>query len=52
MEKINLQQKLNLFSEHWSPHVVAELNGQQVKLAKLLGEFDWHVHANEDELFG
>ena len=51
MEKINLQQKLNLFSEHWSPHVVAELNGQQVKLAKLLGEFDWHVHADEDELF-
>ncbi|HEV2150008.1 MAG TPA: cupin domain-containing protein [Longimicrobiaceae bacterium] len=51
MEKVNLAEKLALFSEHWSPKVVAELNGQQVKLAKLLGEFDWHHHEHEDELF-
>ena len=51
MEKINLASKLSLFSEHWSPKVVAELNGQQVKLAKFKGEFLWHQHENEDELF-
>lgn len=51
MEKINLEQKLALFSEHWSPKVVGELNGQQVKLAKLKGEFVWHKHELEDELF-
>ena len=51
MEKVNLAEKLALFSEHWSPKVVGELNGQEVKLAKLEGEFVWHHHANEDELF-
>lgn len=51
MQKVNLAQKFGLFSEHWSPKIVGELNGQQVKLAKLLGEFDWHHHAKEDELF-
>jgi len=51
MEKINLEQKLSLFSEHWSPKIVGELNGQQVKLAKLKGEFVWHKHDLEDELF-
>ena len=51
MRKVNLQDKLNLFSEHWSPKIVAELNGQQVKLVKLRGEFIWHRHDNEDELF-
>ena len=51
MEKINLTQKLALFSEHWSPKVVGELNGQQVKIAKLKGEFVWHKHEHEDELF-
>ncbi len=51
MEKVNLQQKLSLFSEHWSPKIVGELNGQHVKLAKLKGEFVWHKHQNEDELF-
>jgi mannose-6-phosphate isomerase-like protein (cupin superfamily) len=51
LEKINLASKLSLFSEHWSPKVVAELNGQQVKLAKFKGEFLWHQHENEDELF-
>ncbi len=48
---VNLKNKLSLFSEHWSPKIVGELNGQQVKLAKLLGEFDWHHHDEEDELF-
>lgn len=51
MEKVNLAEKFSLFSEHWSPKVVGELNGQQVKLAKLLGTFDWHHHEQEDELF-
>lgn len=51
MEKINLSEKLGLFSEHWSPKIIAELNGQQVKLAKLQGEFVWHQHEAEDELF-
>ncbi|AMQ57763.1 cupin domain-containing protein [Algoriphagus sanaruensis] len=51
MEKINLQEKLSLFQEHWSPKIVGELNGQHVKLAKLKGEFIWHHHELEDELF-
>ena len=51
MQKVNLEQKFNLFSEHWSPKVVGELNDQYVKLAKLKGEFVWHHHENEDELF-
>ena len=51
MDKVNLQEKLAMFSEHWSPRVVGELNGQQVKLAKLKGEFIWHRHENEDEMF-
>lgn len=51
MEKVNLIQKLSLFSDHWSPKIVGELNGQQVKLVKLKGEFVWHKHDVEDELF-
>ena len=51
MDKINLINKFEMFSEHWSPKVVGELNGQQVKLAKLKGEFIFHQHENEDELF-
>ncbi len=51
MEKININEKLNLFSEHWSPKIVGALNGQQVKLAKFQGEFVWHKHEHEDELF-
>jgi mannose-6-phosphate isomerase-like protein (cupin superfamily) len=51
MEKINLTDKFSLFNEHWSPKIVAELNGQHVKVAKLLGEFEWHKHDHEDELF-
>jgi mannose-6-phosphate isomerase-like protein (cupin superfamily) len=51
MEKVNVVEKLRLFSDHWHPRIVGELNGQYVKLAKVEGEFDWHQHANEDELF-
>ncbi len=51
MEKVALAHKLQLFSDYWSPKIVGELNGQHVKLVKLLGEFVWHKHDNEDELF-
>ena len=51
MEKINLAEKLASFAERWSPKVVAELNGQQVKLVKVQGTFVWHHHDVEDELF-
>jgi mannose-6-phosphate isomerase-like protein (cupin superfamily) len=51
LEKINLAGKFALISEQWSPKVVAELNGQQVKLAKVEGSFVWHQHEDEDELF-
>ncbi len=51
MEKVDLAAKLQLFSDHWHPRIVGELNGQQVKLAKLKGAFVWHAHAEEDELF-
>lgn len=50
-ECIDLAEKLSRFHQHWMPHLVARLNGQEVKLAKLLGEFVWHQHENEDELF-
>jgi mannose-6-phosphate isomerase-like protein (cupin superfamily) len=51
VEKVNLSEKLALFDEHWSPKIVAELNAHFVKLVKLLGEFSWHHHDEEDELF-
>jgi Mannose-6-phosphate isomerase len=51
MDKVNLKEKFSLFSEYWSPKIVGELNGQQVKLAKFKGEFVWHHHEHEDELF-
>lgn len=51
MEKVNLAQKLSSFSEHYSPRIVGELNGQHVKLVKAKGEFVWHHHDHEDELF-
>jgi mannose-6-phosphate isomerase-like protein (cupin superfamily) len=51
MEKINIREKLALFSDHWNPRVVGELNGQHVKVVKFQGEFVWHDHAAEDELF-
>jgi mannose-6-phosphate isomerase-like protein (cupin superfamily) len=51
MEKINVAQKMALFNDYFNPRVVGELNGQQVKLVKFQGEFVWHKHDNEDELF-
>ena len=51
MHKVNIGDKLAAITEHWSPRIVAELNGQQVKLAKLKGEFVWHHHDTQDELF-
>jgi len=51
MNKINLSEKLALFTTHWEPKIVGELNGQQVKLVKFLGPFVWHKHDAEDELF-
>jgi len=51
MVRIDLRQKFATFDEHWSPRIVAELNGQQVKVVKFRGEFVWHHHDHEDELF-
>lgn len=51
MEKINLKEKFAQFSDHWNPRIISELNGQQVKVTKLKGEFFWHHHEHEDELF-
>jgi len=51
MRKVNLAEKLATFSDHFSPKIVAELNGQQVKLVKFQGDFVWHQHDAEDELF-
>jgi len=51
MQKVNLDEKLASFSDHWSPKIVGELNGQHVKLVKFQGEFVWHHHEHEDELF-
>lgn len=48
---VNLVEKLNQFNEYWSPKIIGELNDSYVKLAKLKGEFVWHRHENEDELF-
>jgi mannose-6-phosphate isomerase-like protein (cupin superfamily) len=48
---IDLREKFAAFSERWSPRIIADLNGQHVKLVKLLGEFVWHHHNEEDELF-
>ena len=51
MDTINLEQKLSLFSEQWTPKIIGELHGQHVKLAKPQGEFVWHQYEYEDELF-
>ena len=48
---INLADKLNLFTEHWSPKIIAEMDGYQFKLAKLQGDFVWHRHSDTDEAF-
>src|SRR5713101_6817308 len=51
MNKASLKEKFALIHEHWRPKVVAELNGQELKLVKFVGVFPWHLHENEDELF-
>ncbi len=51
MNKVNLVEKFNSVTGYWNPHVVGELNGQQVKLVKFKGPFTWHHHENEDEMF-
>jgi mannose-6-phosphate isomerase-like protein (cupin superfamily) len=48
---INLDEKFSLFSEHWRPKVIAALNGQEIKIVKVKGEFPWHCHEKEDEFF-
>ncbi len=50
-EKVSIYEKLELFQDYWNPRIIGELNGQHVKLVKLLGEFVWHKHEVEDELF-
>jgi mannose-6-phosphate isomerase-like protein (cupin superfamily) len=51
MDKVNLTQKFSLINDHWSPKIVGELNESYVKVAKLKGEFVWHHHEKEDEMF-
>ncbi|MEO5718081.1 MAG: cupin domain-containing protein [Chthoniobacterales bacterium] len=51
MNKVNLADKFAAFTEHWRPKIVGELNGQEVKVVKFQGEFPWHQHETEDELF-
>lgn len=51
MEKVNIREKLNLIHDHWNPRIIGELNGQHVKAVKIKGEFMFHHHENEDELF-
>ncbi len=51
MQKVNVTEKLNQISDYWNPRVAAELNGQQIRLVKISGEFEFHKHENEDEMF-
>jgi len=51
MQVVNLAEKFSLFTETWTPKIIGELNGQHVKLARLKGEFVWHSHKDEDEMF-
>lgn len=51
MEKINLKEKLSMFSDHWSPKIIAEMNDYQIKLVKIEGDFVWHNHEDTDEMF-
>jgi len=51
IKKVSIAKKMSLFNDHWSPRIVGELNGQQIKLVKAQGEFDWHKHDNEGEMF-
>ena len=51
VKKINIDQKLSLFNDHWNPRIIGELNKQHVKLAMIKGDFIWHKHDKEDEMF-
>ena len=51
MQKVNIAEKFTLFNEHFTPKIIGEANGQHVKIAKIQGEFVWHSHEHEDELF-
>ncbi|MDJ0839588.1 MAG: cupin domain-containing protein [Acidobacteriota bacterium] len=51
MQRIDLAEKFSLFTDRWQPRIVAELNGQHVKIARIQGEFIWHDHPDEDEMF-
>jgi len=51
MNKVDVNEKLTLFGDYWNPKIVGDLNGQHIKLAKFKGEFVWHKHDNEDEMF-
>lgn len=51
IKKVNLAEKFSQFTDHWNPRIVGELNGQHVKLSKFKGDFVWHSHDEEDELF-
>ncbi|WFR55816.1 cupin domain-containing protein [Anaerocolumna sp. AGMB13025] len=51
MDKVNLEEKLNLINEYWSPKILGEVNESYIKVAKLKGEFLWHLHEQEDEMF-
>lgn len=51
MEKINFEEKFKLFNEYWSPRIIGEVNDSYIKIAKFRGEFTWHTHENEDEMF-
>ncbi|WP_406685591.1 cupin domain-containing protein [Seonamhaeicola sp. MEBiC1930] len=51
IQKISIADKMSLFSDHWNPRIVGELNGQHIKLVKAQGEFEWHKHDKEDEMF-
>ena len=51
MTKVNLSEKFDLFSEAWTPKIVGDMNGMHIKLAKFRGDFDWHSHEHEDEMF-
>ena len=51
MTKVNLAEKLAQFSDHWQPRLAGRVNGTDVRLVKIQGDFDWHAHANEDEMF-
>ncbi len=50
-DKVNITDKFSQFNDHWNPRIIGELNGQYVKIAKVQGDFIWHSHENEDELF-